>query len=222
VTLAERAGNVILPFFALDKTWDDIIEKPVCINSEMISKKSKKIKGKQDRREKASAGINIGRFVVSYLLLMGIFYFLTVFTPLTKRIDIQNVYTKSVVLLSSKVLGLVGIPCTYKESIINLPGITLDVKFGCNGLEVVMIYSVAVVAFPATWKRKTLGILAGFLVLQVINILRIVALAYSGVHFKNLFEYIHVYVAQGIMIAVSLVIFFVYIDYAQRHKTAST
>ena len=188
----------------------------------MASNRTKKIKGEQERKEKASAGINIRRFAVTYLLLMGIFYFLLVFTPLTERLDIDNAYTKGVVLLTSKVLGLMGIPCTYKASIINLPGIALDVKFGCNGLEAVMIYSVAVVAFPAPWKRKALGILAGFLVLQGINILRIAALAYSGVHFKNLFEYIHVYVAQGIMIAVSLVIFFVYIDYAQRHKTAST
>ena len=44
----------------------------------------------------------------------------------------------------------------------------------------------------------------------------------AGGNFKNLFEYIHVYVAQGIMIAVSLVIFFVYINYAQRPKTVST
>jgi|MudIll2142460700_1097286.scaffolds.fasta_scaffold119999_2 exosortase H (IPTLxxWG-CTERM-specific) len=188
----------------------------------MASKRNKRIKGNQDTKERGAAGISIRRFAVTYVLLMGVFFSLLVFSPLKDRFDINDAYTKAVVFLTSKVLGLTGIPCTHTGSIINVPGIALDVRFGCNGLEAVMIYSVAVVAFPGTWKKKALGILAGFLLLQVINILRIAALAYSGVHFKNLFEYIHIYVAQGIMIAVSLAIFFAYINYAQSHKTVST
>ncbi|MFN3479725.1 MAG: archaeosortase/exosortase family protein [Thermodesulfovibrionales bacterium] len=113
--------------------------------------------------------------------------------PIQDVIDINGLYTEGVVRLTSKVLSIVGLPCTYKGSIIQLPSIALDVRFGCNGLEAVMIYTIAVIAFPSTWKKRIIGIALGFLIIQVINILRIAALAYSGVYFRSLFEYIHIY-----------------------------
>jgi exosortase H (IPTLxxWG-CTERM-specific) len=186
----------------------------------MASKKNKKTKSNQDRKEKAAAGISIRRFLITYLMLIVAFFFFAWFKPIHKIIDVNDVYTQSVVVATSKVLALLGISSASQGSIITLPGLSLDVKFGCNGLEAVMIYSIAVLAYPAHWKKKIVGIAAGFLLLQAANILRIVLLVYSGIHLKNLFEYIHIYIAQGIMIVLSLILFFIYLDHATSSKTA--
>jgi exosortase H (IPTLxxWG-CTERM-specific) len=159
--------------------------------------------------------LSIRRFAVTYLSLMGAFFVLIGFKPIQDIIDLNGVYTAGVVFITSKLLGVLNIPCTYHGSVINLPAISLDIKFGCNGLEAVMIYSVAVIAFPSNWKNRSIGILAGFAVIQAVNVLRIASLAYSGVHFRSLFEYIHIYIAQGMMIAVSLGVFFLYLHYAR-------
>ena len=185
----------------------------------MVAKKDRKVK--QAAQQKKTDGISVRRFAITYLILMGAFFFLIGFTPLQKIVDINGLYTRGIVAITAKVLGILSIPCTYQGSIIQLPSISLDVKFGCNGLEAVMIYSVAVIAFPSSWKKKLIGISAGFLIIQVVNVLRIAALGYSGIHFKSLFEYIHIYVAQGIMIAVALGVFFLYLNYAQERKGAS-
>ncbi|MBA4373028.1 MAG: exosortase H [Thermodesulfovibrio sp.] len=161
-----------------------------------------------------TAGIK--RFAITYLILMSIFFFLIGFTPFQKVVDINGLYTRGVVATTAGLLVGMGLPCTHEGSIIQLPSIALDVKFGCNGLEAVMIYAVAVLAFPASWKKKVLGITAGFFVLQVLNILRIAGLGYSGVHFPSMFEYIHIYIAQGMMIAVALGVFFIYLNYARE------
>jgi exosortase/archaeosortase family protein len=166
--------------------------------------------------------ISIRNFAITYIMLMGVFFLLIKFVPLQKIIDLNGLYTSGVVFITSKVLGIISIPCTYHGSIIQLPSISLDIKFGCNGLEAVMIFSVAVIAFPSSWKSKLLGIISGFIVIQVINIVRIAGLAYSGIHFKSLFEYVHIYIAQGMMVAISLGLFFVYIYYAKTtEKTIS-
>lgn len=178
-------------------------------------------------REKTTNKINLRRFALTYILLMGAFFFIIGFTPLQRVIDLNGAYTRAVVHLTSKVLSLMNIHSTVHGSIITIThnpaafthdpsSISLDVRFGCNGLEAVMIYSVAVVAFPAPWRRRLFGIILGFIAIQVINILRIAGLAYSGIHFKEVFEYIHIYVAQGMMIAVSLGIFFIYLSRGQR------
>ncbi len=178
--------------------------------------KRKRLKKETSARVmKTGQHISLKRFGLTYLFLMGLFFFLIGFTPLQKVIDINGVYTKGVVLVTSWVLGAIRIPCSVSGSLINLPAISLDVKFGCNGLEAVMIYSVAVIAFPASWKKRSLGILSGFVLLQVANVLRIAGLAYAGTHFTTLFEYAHIYVAQGLMVALALGIFFGYLHYAK-------
>lgn len=165
--------------------------------------------------------LSIRRFGLTYLILMGTFFLLIGLKPIQNIIDLNGLYSKGVVILTSKILEILGIPSTYQGSVIKLPSIALDVRFGCNGLEAVMIYAVAVIAFPSPWKKKLIGILGGFVVIQVINILRIASLAYSAIHFKSLFEYIHIYVAQGLMIAVSLGIFFLYLNYAKSSQQAN-
>jgi exosortase/archaeosortase family protein len=140
------------------------------------------------------------------------------FAPLQRYFDVNNLYSKAIVFITHSALGLINIQSSYNGTIINLPGISLEVMFGCNGIEAVMIYSVAVIAFPADWKKKLTGIIAGFILIQIINIIRIVALGYSAVHFKALFKIIHIYVAQGIMIAVALGIFLIYLNYARKEE----
>lgn len=166
-------------------------------------------------KPKNENNLSICRFALTYLVLMGIFFILIGFDPILKVMDINGTYTQTIVGITAKILSLLGIASTCRGSIIELFSISLDVKFGCNGLEAVMIYSVAVIAFPASWKKKLIGIAVGFAVIQIVNILRIVGLAYSGIHAKNIFEYIHIYIAQGMMIAISLGIFFIYLNYAK-------
>ena len=184
------------------------------------------MKKRNDRSSQEDAKISkpqlsVRRFAFTYLILMGAFFLLIGLKPIQDIIDLNGLYSKGVVILTSKILEMLAIPSTYQGSIIKLPSIALDVRFGCNGLEAVMIYAVAVIAFPSPWKKKLIGILGGFVVIQVINIIRIASLAYSAIHFKSLFEYIHIYVAQGLMIAVSLGIFFVYLNYAKSSQQAN-
>jgi exosortase H (IPTLxxWG-CTERM-specific) len=181
--------------------------------------KKKHSKTKQ-RKSEDSAKVSIRRFMITYLILMASFFFIIGFTPLQKIIDVNGLYTRGVVLITAKILSALHISASCTGSIINLPSISLDVRFGCNGLEAVMIYSVAVLAFPAPWLKKVYGIIAGFLIIQAINILRIVGLAYAGVHFQSIFHYIHIYVAQGIMIAIALGTFFLYLAFTKTDGKA--
>jgi exosortase H (IPTLxxWG-CTERM-specific) len=183
--------------------------------------KTEKKKSSKNTTDTPQKNTGILRFVITYLILMGAFFLITTLQPVKNIIDLNGVYTKSIVVISSKIMNILGIPAKYFGTVIMLPSISLDVQFGCNGLEAVMIYAVAVLAYPAEWKNKLLGILAGFFILQIVNILRIVFLVYSSIHFRRLFEFIHIYIAQGIMIVLSLGIFFLYLHYTNNDQKAS-
>ncbi len=170
-------------------------------------------KPRQEKDIRTHKKTGIIRFIISYFILMGVFFLITTLQPIKNIIDLNGIYTEGIVIISSAISNLIGIPAKYSGSIIVLPSVSLNVQFGCNGLEAVMIYSVAILAYPAKWKRKIIGIISGFIILQVFNIIRIVFLIYSSIHFKKLFEFMHIYVAQGIMIALSLGVFFLYLNY---------
>ncbi|MBF0343091.1 MAG: archaeosortase/exosortase family protein [Nitrospirae bacterium] len=151
--------------------------------------------------------------------MSGLICVLLLFKPIVDLIDINGLYTNFVVFLSAKTIGgLLRIPCSYDGSIIGLPAISLDVRFGCNGLEAVIMFAIAVIVFPAPWRIKLKGILAGFVIIQFLNILRIAVLAYVGVYHKGVFDVIHMYFAQVIMIAVVLGILMVYLNYVRGHN----
>lgn len=171
---------------------------------------------KKEGGKEAGRKVGVVRFLITYLLMMGAFFFLIGYKPIQQILDINGVYTDMIIFFTEKVLVLVGIIATHQGTIIHLPGISLDIKFGCNGLEAVMIFSVAVVAFPAGWRKKLAGILVGFLIIQVLNIFRIAVLAYTGVKHPKIFDLIHIYVAQGVMIVVALGVFLLYLNYATR------
>lgn len=160
--------------------------------------------------------ISVRRFLLIYVGMMGGFFFLIGYKPIQTIFDLNGVYTDGIVAITSWIISGMNIPLTYEGSLIMLPTITLDISFGCNGLEAVMIYSVAVAAFPATWKKKLVGMLAGFLVIQVINVIRIAALGYTAVKHREAFDFFHIYIAQGMMIAVALGVFFLYLGHAKR------
>jgi len=177
-----------------------------------MAKKSKKSRIKK-LIDKNKNTFSIVKFIVTYVVLMGGFFALLRFQPVSGVGDLYSFYETGLISSCVELLNFLGLKASGQGSLLFLPNITFDVRFGCNGLEAVLIYAVAVISFPAKWLKKTIGIAAGFLIIQVINLLRIVGLAFSGVYYKEIFDLLHIYIAQGIMIAVALGVFLIYIYY---------
>ena len=149
-------------------------------------------------------------------MLMVAFFFVTSFKPILGIVDVNGLFTQVVAAASAKILCLLHDQCASHGSVITLPGLTLDVGAACSGLDAVIMYSVAVLAYPAAWKKKVLGVISGFVIIQAANLLRIVALSYIGIYLRDVFEFVHIYIAQGIMIALALGVFFIYLNNANR------
>ena len=157
---------------------------------------------------------SLWKFFFTYLVLIAFFLLLIGLKPIKEILDLNGVYTRMIMFFTVICLKPFGIIQGIDGSIIHLKGISLNVLFGCNGLEAFLIYIAAILSFPAGLKKKAVGILAGFLIIQGLNILRIAALCLCAVYLKQYFYYFHIYVAQGIMIAFALVLFLLWLNYA--------
>lgn len=68
---------------------------------------------------------------------------------------------------------------------------SLIVAKNCDAMDVNILFAAAVVAYPARWSRRALGLAVGVGLLVAVNVLRIASLYFVQVHAPASFELIH-------------------------------
>jgi len=81
------------------------------------------------------------------------------------------------------------------------PGGRLNVRSGCDGLELMTLFVAAVLVAPVGWIRGAIALVAGCLGIWVLNQMRIVALYGAFRHHRDWFDTIHTVGAPLLLVA---------------------
>ncbi len=158
------------------------------------------------------------RFVFLYILYLAIAFFLVDYEPMRKALHLEEFYNTFIAALSAKLIQAIGIGVSATGDTLHLPHADMIIKFGCNGLEAVLIYLAGVFAYPAKTRQKILYAIVGTLVLEILNILRIGLLAWTIEHYPKHFELMHTYITQSIMIVLAFLTFLFYLQRVSGEK----
>jgi exosortase H (IPTLxxWG-CTERM-specific) len=109
-------------------------------------------------------------------------------------------FTAGVARASGVGLNLLGQDVTLRGTIIQGRRFAVNIRNGCNGVEAMLIFLAAVLAFPASWRSRLLGLGLGIAAIQVVNLVRVIALYLTGVYFPKLFDASHTVIWQSIVI----------------------
>jgi exosortase H (IPTLxxWG-CTERM-specific) len=109
-------------------------------------------------------------------------------------------FTAGIARVSGAILGLIGQKVTMNGTVISNARFAVNIRNGCNGVEAILIFLAAVLAFPAPWRSRLAGLGLGIVVIQVVNLIRVVALFLTGVYYPKLFDASHTVVWQTIVI----------------------
>jgi len=90
-------------------------------------------------------------------------------------------------------------------------GAAVAIQPGCNGVEAMICLTAAIVAFTASWQSKIVGLVMGFMAIQLLNIVRIISLFYLLQWNKDWFEWAHIYLWQALIILDALIVFIIWI-----------
>jgi len=90
-------------------------------------------------------------------------------------------------------------------------GFAISIEAGCNGLEAAIVLIAAMLAFPAPWKHRLLGVAAGLAAVQVLNVARVISLFYLGQWSPAAFEWAHLYLWQALIMLDVLVVWLVWL-----------
>ena len=118
-------------------------------------------------------------------------------------------FTAGVARTSGAVLALLGQEVRMEGTVIASPRFAVNIRNGCNGVEAMLIFLAAVLAFPAPWRARLAGLGIGVVAIQAVNLVRVVALFLTGAYFPDFFDASHTLVWQtlAILFAVLLWIF---------------
>ena len=119
-------------------------------------------------------------------------------------------FTAGVAKTSGLTLDLLGQDVTMENTVIRSPKFAVNIKNGCNGVETMIIFLAAVLAFPATWKSRGIGLLLGTLIIQLINLVRVVALFFTGAYYPALFDTSHTVIWQSVVVTAGVILFLIW------------
>lgn len=97
-------------------------------------------------------------------------------------------------------------------------GFGVSIEAACNGVEAMIILFAALMAFPATWKQRMVGLLIGTIAIQALNLVRIISLFYLGQWDKDWFEFFHLYLWQMLIILDALFVWLLWLRWIARSK----
>lgn len=102
----------------------------------------------------------------------------------------------------------------------SVTGFAIAIERGCNGVEAVIILVSAMLAYPARWLDKLIGIVVGFFCVQSVNLVRIISLYYIGNWNRTWFDWFHLYVWQALIVVDALVVFLIWLAWTRRRALA--
>lgn len=155
------------------------------------------------------------------LFCLGFCCFLCIFsaTFYANRVSFATYYIRPMVYIASFLLHLIAI-----ENQVSLAGlargfcdlelnqIAYRVKHECTGLFASSIFSAAVLAYPASIKKKLLGIFMGASAFFVFGTLRIIIMAFVAVISPEHIHFFHVYVMVIASLGFSVILWILWLE----------
>lgn len=175
----------------------------------------------QTADEKPRKKTGMGRFFLWFLLIQGVLFTI----EMQRRVQdaVVEPFTAGIAWLSSALMKAFDSGVYSYGVIIGTTNNSFAVKIaaGCNGVEATIILLAAILAFPAPWKHKLIGIGIGFLAIHIANIARIITLFYLGQWNEQAFEWAHLYIWQALILLDVIIVWLIWVRKIPAPQAAS-
>jgi exosortase H (IPTLxxWG-CTERM-specific) len=154
-------------------------------------------------------------FVLGFSVMMILFYFIWLSDffehSITPRINGVNARIASVIL---NIFG----QGTHPDGFSIISGkFSISIAMGCDAIEAMALFAIAVIAFPGKIKHKIIGVVSGIFILYLLNQVRIISLFLVGIYYRKAFELMHVEVWQFLFIIFAIALWIIWIKWTRKN-----
>lgn len=152
--------------------------------------------------------------LIRFYLLLG-YFILLLFLLLHNKYSYKYLaqsFPAFIAYTAAWIIRILGSKATAAGEVIMGNNFSMRVIYDCSGIFVMVIYMAAVMAYPTSLKKISLGLLIGIPLLHLINILRLVFMFYLGQFFPKYFRLFHIYLWQGIFIVIVLFLWLLWVE----------
>ena len=164
-------------------------------------------------------GAAMFRFMFLFLILLITFFVLELLQPV--ELYVIEPFTAAIAKVCVWIVGVFDSNAIAYGKILRSTSVdfAISIERGCNGVEAIIILVSAMLAFPAPWKHRLVGIGVGFVAIQALNLVRIISLFYLGQWNRMWFEWFHLYLWQALIILDALVVFLLWLRWLPRRAS---
>ena len=148
------------------------------------------------------------RFLILFLVILGVSFTAVALRQVNDAL--VTPYTAVIARVSGGVIRVFGEEAAVSGCVVSSPRFAVTIYNGCNGLITSLIFISGVLAFPARWSAKLIGVVGGLLSIQLINLVRIVSLFYIGVFLPEHFNDAHIFIWQSLVILAGISLWIVW------------
>ncbi len=166
--------------------------------------------GDKKDTEKIMKNKDTMKYVVLFLSFCFVFYLIYYFLTVGESAVMIQLRNITAVIVGA-VLSLGGMDVAVDGAALSVDGFGLEIIDECTAVFSSIVYASCILAYPTTLKNKCLGIIFGIPCLYAINILRLTILAFIGIFYPGMFEFVHVYLWQASFIIFVVVVFLLWL-----------
>jgi exosortase H (IPTLxxWG-CTERM-specific) len=163
-----------------------------------------------------SSRLALVRFLVLFVAfavgLFAIFYFWSGF------VEGFQLWTAST---SAWILSIFGFSVQISGTVYSSSNLAIQIIPECTGLYEMIILSAILLAYPAIWWKKLVGIVGGMAILLFLNLVRLLVLALIGMRDPQLMEWVHLYLWQLTLIIFVVGLFFAWLSWVRGRPTTA-
>jgi exosortase/archaeosortase family protein len=167
------------------------------------------------------------RTLAIFAVTMGVFsaaYYREEATPWHLRLTAALAYSSSAILSAlgqgTSVTERPQVGARLSSYVVHDDRVAVDIAIDCNGAWAFAIFLASILAVPSSWRAKAWGVGLGVPALWAINTVRVVSLFYVAVYVPTVFEALHLYVWQFLIIAAALLLLMLWAEYFLRPADA--
>ena len=153
----------------------------------------------------------MARFFILFVVILATLFAAELTAPVQSAVVVP--WTQALVRISAGLITFfdphVAVSGNILQSTTN--SFAISVRAGCNGVEAAMILIAAMLAFPASWKHRAIGIIAGLFAVQLLNIVRVISLFYLGQWNMTVFDWAHSYLWPALIMLDVLIVWMIWI-----------